>query len=61
MEIVIRRTNNLSFRIRVTETPNLAERLRLLKLLAEEEAKSQPLPKEKIVAGRKIQPHMELS
>jgi hypothetical protein len=46
MEIFVHQQNLLFFRKQLAARPNLTERLRLLKLLAEEEMKSQPPPNE---------------
>jgi len=47
LEIFVHQQNILFLRKQLAETPNEARRLLLLRLLAEEEAKDQPQPKEK--------------
>jgi len=47
MELFIHQQNLLFFRKQLAEKINLAKRLMLLRLLAEEEAKDQQRPKEK--------------
>jgi hypothetical protein len=47
LEIFVHRQNILFLRKQLAETPNDARRLILLRLLAEEEAKDRPRPKEK--------------
>ena len=47
MELFIHQQNLLFFRKKLAEKQSLAERLQLLKLLAEEESKDQRRPKEK--------------
>jgi hypothetical protein len=51
MELFIHRQNLLFFQKQLAEKRSLTERLLLLKLLAEEEAKDQQRPKEKYGAG----------
>jgi hypothetical protein len=46
MEIFIHQQNILFFRKQLAAQPSLAQRLQLLRLLAEEEAKSEQVPKE---------------
>ena len=46
MEIFVHQQNLIFFRKQLAAQPNLTERLQLLRLLAEEEAKNQRPPKE---------------
>jgi hypothetical protein len=47
MEIFVHQQNLLFFRKQLAERPNIVQRLQLLRLLAEEEAKNQQPAKEK--------------
>ena len=47
MEIFVHQQNLLFFRKQLAARPNLTQRLQLLRLLAQEEAKDQQQPKEK--------------